>query len=200
MAEMDKSVNVIATGMIHIPQRDKFLTRFKEALGANDFLLNHRKDLNFMKTSLLKSGSIVGLFCILGLLGCASTISTYDQYAYVQTTNLKVESLALLDKAVDSVSKYIPAIEDIEMKLNKAYEYEKGRQKNEISTQLWEILKSPDKHLLGGVLKRWRDEKQLGAGFITNEKKIIGEAFDIIAELESKKIKQADAQSKFQKL
>jgi hypothetical protein len=153
-----------------------------------------------MKTTYLKSGSMVGLLCILGLLGCASTISTYDQYAYVQTTNLKVEALALMDKAVDSVSKYIPAIEDIEMKLNKAYEYEKGRQKNEISTQMWEILKSPDKHLLGGILKRWRDEKQLGAGFIANEKKIIGEAFDIIAELESKKIKQTDAQSKFQKL
>jgi hypothetical protein len=143
---------------------------------------------------------MIGLVIFLGLLGCASTISTYDQYAYIQTTSLKVEALSLMDKAVDSVGQYLPAIEEIEMKLNKAYEYEKGRPNNEISTQMWEILRSPDKHLLGGVFKRWRDEKRLNAGFIDNEKKIIGKAFDIIAELESKKIKQSDAQLNFQKL
>jgi len=153
-----------------------------------------------MKMSFMKFSTLFGPLCFLVLLGCASTISTYDQYAYVQTTSLKVEALALMDKAIDSVSKYLPAIEKIEIKLNKAYEYEKGRPNNEISTQMWEILRSPDKHLLGGLLKRWRDEIRLSAGFIDNEKKLIGEAFDIIAGLESKKIKQPDAQSKFQKL
>ncbi len=153
-----------------------------------------------MKTVFLKDSSLVGMLCILGLLGCASTISTYDQYAYAQTTSLKVESLALMAKAVDSVNNYLPAISDIQMKLNKAYEYEKGRPNNAISTQMWQTLIDPEKHLLGGFLKRWQDEKRLSAGFIGNETKIIGDAFGFIAELESKKINPNDAQSKFQKL
>lgn len=153
-----------------------------------------------MKKALIKPWNLAGILFFVGLFGCASTIATYDHYAYVQTTDLKVEALALMDKAVDSAIKYLPAIEGIEMKLNKAYEYEKGRPKNEITSNMWELLKNPDKHLLGGVLKRWRDEKQLSAGFIENEKKIISDAFDIISGLESKKLNPSDAQSLFQKI
>ena len=51
-----------------------------------------------MKKSSWGIGYIVGLVVMLCLIDCASTMSTYDQYAYMQTTSLKVEALALISK------------------------------------------------------------------------------------------------------
>ncbi|MEI6556396.1 MAG: hypothetical protein WCL70_12470, partial [Paludibacter sp.] len=64
-----------------------------------------------------------------------------------------------------------------------------------ITLQLWDKLLDSNGHLLGGCLKRWQTEKKLSAVFVQEEKKIVGEAFDQIAELESKKIKASDIKS-----
>jgi hypothetical protein len=69
------------------------------------------------------------------------------------------------------------------------YEYEKNRPKNEITLKMWDVILNPDGHLLGGFIKRWKNEKKLNAVFIQEEKKMVGEAFDQIAGLESHKIK-----------
>lgn len=44
-------------------------------------------------------------------------------------------------------------------KIDIAYEYAKGRPKNAISARQWEILKGPNRHLLGGFLQRWKLER-----------------------------------------
>ena len=49
---------------------------------------------------------------------------------------------------------------------------------------------SPDKNLYGGFLKFWKDNNTLGAAFVTEFKGQVGKAFDLIAELESEKIKK----------
>ncbi len=46
---------------------------------------------------------VVSIF--IGLFGCAS-ISQFDQYAYVQTTSLKVDALQVMDMAVDEFNNH----------------------------------------------------------------------------------------------
>jgi hypothetical protein len=138
---------------------------------------------NFTKASIV----IIALF-----LSSCSAISLFDQYAYTQTTSLKVDALAIMDKATESYASHETEVEAVRLKMEKAYEYENHRAKNLITAKLWDILKSPDKNLYGGFVKRWKNESTLNAEFVKQAKGQISEAFDIIAELESQKIKPAD--------
>jgi hypothetical protein len=132
------------------------------------------------------------LLASLLLPGCKPLIAVYDQYAYTQVTSVKVDALNLIDKATDNFSEHAAEVEAVNVKIEKAYEYEKHRPKNGITVKMWEILKSADKNLYGGVIKRWKAESKLGRGFITEIKAQISEGFDLIAELESQKIKDND--------
>jgi hypothetical protein len=73
--------------------------------------------------------------------------------------------------------------------VNIAYEYAKGRPKNTFSARQWEILKDPERNLLGGFLKKWKDEKVLGKTFVDDAIELVGDAFDTIIGLESGKVK-----------
>lgn len=139
------------------------------------------------------------VLCLIFLATGCSTISTFDQYAYQQATTLKVDALAIMDLAVDSASNHAAEIRDITIRIDKAYEYVKLRPKNEISAEMWSILKSPEKHLFGGFLKRWESSQVLDSAYIREKKMQIAKAFDLIAELESSKLKPEEAQSLFPK-
>ena len=128
------------------------------------------------------------LVVLLTFAACAS-ISTFDQYAYTQTTSLKVDALNTMDLATTDFASNEKAVQELQTKLQKVYEYEKNRPKNEITLKMWNILLDSNGHLIGGFLKRWENEKKLNAVFVQEEKKIVGEAFDQIAGLESHKIK-----------
>jgi hypothetical protein len=145
-----------------------------------------------------QSASVLVLVCAALLVasnGC-STISVFDQYAYTQTTSLKVDALALMGKATKEAAAHNEAIEQLTIKIDKAYEYEKGRPKNEITTRMWDVLKSPERNLLGGFVKRWREKGKLSQAFIEESKELVAEAFDLISSLESQKIKPDDAAAK----
>ena len=131
------------------------------------------------------------LVVILSFAACA-TISSFDQYAYAQTTSLKVDAINTMSMAISNYSTNEKTVQELQTKLQKAYEYEKNRPKNEITLKLWTILLNPEGHLLGGFVHRWEKDKKLNAVFIQEEKKIVGEAFDQIAGLESQKIKATD--------
>ena len=131
------------------------------------------------------------LVVVLSFAACA-TISSFDQYAYAQTTSLKVDALNTMDLATGDYSTNEKTIQELQTKLQKAYEYEKNRPKNEITLKMWTILLDSNGHLLGGFITRWEKEQKLNAVFIQEEKKIVGDAFDQIAGLESQKIKPTD--------
>jgi hypothetical protein len=132
------------------------------------------------------------LLALVILTACGSSIALFDQYAYTQTTSLKVEALAVLSKATDDYANHKDEVELMLQKVEKIYEYEKHRPKNAISTRLWEIVKNPDRNLVGGVVKRWKNEGKLNAAFVQQATQQVSEAFDIIAELESKKLTEKD--------
>lgn len=132
---------------------------------------------------------VAGIFLILGLSACAPSIAPFSETAYRLATDSKVESLKLLDQAEMPFAESAKKIEELRTDLDKAYEFAKGRPRNEISTRQWEILLDPEGHLLGGFLSRWESEESLNRPFITEAKQIISAAFDTIIGLESGKIK-----------
>jgi hypothetical protein len=134
---------------------------------------------------------ILLIISVITIAGCAS-ISKFDQYAYVQTTSLKVDALQVMDLAVDDFSDHSEEVLELKANLQKIYEYEKNRPKNEITIKMWEKLLDEDGHLIGGFLKRWKENGPQSEFFIQEAKKIIGPAFDQIAQLESKKIKPSE--------
>lgn len=127
---------------------------------------------------------------LLSYSGCV-TISAFDQYAYAQTTSLKVDALNLMDLAKEDYSAHQASVMEFQTKFQKVYAYEKNRPKNEITLKLWDKISAPDGHLLGGFISRWEKDKKLNAIFISDEKKLVDDAFDVIAGLESKKIKSS---------
>jgi outer membrane murein-binding lipoprotein Lpp len=128
------------------------------------------------------------LFFALVLFGCVTT-ARFDQHVYIQTTSAKVDALNVMDLATEDYSSHQLEVKQVITNIEKTYEYERNRKNNEITIKLWNKLKDTSGHLFGGFVKRWKNEMKLRPVFIQESKKQVSEAFDIIAQLESKKIK-----------
>lgn len=130
------------------------------------------------------------------ILGSCTSIAIYSETAYEQAVSLKVESLALMDKATEACADHKIEIEALKTKLQTAYEFAKGRPKNEISAKQWQIMIDPDRNMIGGFLKRWEENAALTQTFIDEAKGLISDGFDAIIGLESGKIKPNELQGK----
>lgn len=139
--------------------------------------------------SFLKTKSHV--LVIAGLLSLAScaTIANFDQYSYTQATSLKIDALNTMTSATDSFYRHQTDVQQLRTQLSKAYEYEKNKPKNEITTKMWITLIDSNGTSLGGFLTHWQKETKLDTAFINQSKMLVGQSFDQISELESGKIK-----------
>jgi hypothetical protein len=131
------------------------------------------------------------LACFSALISACSTIATYDQTAYLQAINTKVDALALMDKALDPYSSHQSEVVAFQLELDKAYEYERGRPLNRDTIAQWDLLRDPNRDLLSGFLSEWKQDGPLKPVYIKRKKAQIGKAFDEIVQLESGKIKTA---------
>ena len=131
------------------------------------------------------------LGALLLLAGCA-TISQFDHHAYVHTIDAKVEALNVMGLATEDYSAHRQEIREVQKALDKIYEYERNRRNNETTLMLWDKLRDTSGNLWGGFVKKWKEEKTLRPFFIQEKKEQVAQAFDIIAQLESKKIKPKD--------
>ena len=125
---------------------------------------------------------------LLLVAGCA-TIAPYNQTAYEQVTALKAESLILMDRATEQYSLHKDEVQKVRLDMDKAYEYAKGRPKNELSTKQWEIVRDPERNSLGGFLKLWETKGVLGETFVSEAKKAVADHLDQISGLESGKVR-----------
>src|SRR5437588_5861695 len=87
---------------------------------------------------------------LLPVLVCAcfsacSLIAHYDQTAYEHATDAKVDTLALMNKATDDYQAHEKEVETLINQLDKAYEYDRGRQLNQITVAQWDILRDPNR-------------------------------------------------------
>ncbi len=131
----------------------------------------------------------------LAFLANCTTISPFNQKAYEQATSLKVEALALMDKAITPYATQKQSVDALKLNMEKAYEYVKGLPQNEETANQWAIIKDPSRHSLGGFLKRWEEKSTLGYTYIQEAKGEVSEAFDSVIGLESGK-KKADTAHK----
>ena len=131
------------------------------------------------------------LLLILLVQGCTD-IASYDQAAYANATSLKVDALDLVGKATSSFSAHTEDIRQLGLKLDKAYEYDKGRNKNEITVHQWDILRDSNRELLGGFFKEWKESGHLLPAYVADKQIQISRAFDTIIGLESGKLKPSD--------
>jgi hypothetical protein len=152
-----------------------------EVFGANRFLPR-------LLTAISQKSVLI--FLTASITAC-STISAYDQTAYQQAVNTKVDALVLMDKAVEPYVNHRNDIAAFQTELQKAYEYERGRPLSKITLAQWDILRDPNRDLLGGFLKEWKQEGKLMPVYVERKKDQIGAAFDQIIQLESGKIKTA---------
>lgn len=133
---------------------------------------------------------LLPLFAFALFTSCSALIATHDHYAYTQTIDIKVELLYLMEQAEEPFIRHREEVRVVEMKIEKIYEYEKGRPKNEITAAMWEKFKSPDHFLFGGFMKRWKEKEVLSPVFIRESTKTISAAIDQIIGLESGKIRK----------
>ena len=134
-------------------------------------------------------------FVVLTAVSCNHYMSTYDQFAYAQTTALKVDVLNLLDQSNESYASHQKEADEVISKMLKAVEYEKHRPKNTITLRMWEKLidSTQQKGIVGSYLASWKRSGTKGRVMIEEYKPLVSEGFDLIAELESQKIKPSDA-------
>ena len=123
------------------------------------------------------------------LLASCSTISKFDQFAYSQSTAIKVDALNVMGLATDSFAIHADDVAKVQTEIDKMYEYEKNRPKNSISEKMWVVLKDSTGHLFGGFVARWKKEGKLDEVFVQESQLLIGSSFDQISQLESGKIK-----------
>ncbi len=133
--------------------------------------------------------SVLPLLLAALLLAACTTISPFSQAAFDRAVALKVDALALVDKATEPYAEHRTEVADLRRQLDVAYEYAKGRPRNEESTAQWALLRDPNRNLLGGFLKRWEEKGRLSRALVDEAKGPIGDAFDTIIQLESGKRK-----------
>ena len=126
------------------------------------------------------------------LLPACSLIAHYDQAAYEHATSTKVDTLALIDKATGSYDDHQKEIDALVIEINKAYEYDRGRSLNKLTVTQWDVLRDPNRNLVGGFLKMWKAKGSLSATFIAEKKLQIADAFDQIIALEGGKQKPSE--------
>lgn len=150
--------------------------------------MNKPKNLNMNKISNLKK-QFLWLFLLAFLFGCKPLIALYDQYAYTQATSLKVDMQNLALES-DSVSYDVakPDIDKVNVELQKAYEYNKGRDNNSLSTKQYEILLS-DGHFYKSFLANWKTKGKESEALATDASNKIAELMDQIIKLENGKNK-----------
>lgn len=135
-------------------------------------------------------GSIIIFIVLLLSIGCTPLIARYDQYSYQEAISLKVDAVNLIASATDSISKHLLEVNAVNTRIEKLYEYEKGKPNNTITTQQWEILKNPDRNLYGGFIKEWKNNGKLKPVYVSDKQDQIGKAFDVIIKLEAHKIRE----------
>ena len=129
------------------------------------------------------------------LFSCSHYMSTYDQFAYTQTTSLKVDVLNLIDESTEPYSSHAKDVDNVVTNLRKAMEYEKHRPKNDITLKMWNKMldSTAQKGVIGSYLASWKKNGTKSQALIDEYKPLAAEGFDLISELEAQKIQASDA-------
>ncbi|WP_231743009.1 hypothetical protein [Winogradskyella endarachnes] len=148
----------------------------------------------FQNKTALKSisiKSVLGIAIVAMVFVSCQSLKTavFDQYSYQQAISIKVESLNLMDEAVNDYLAHETEVRTLQLDLQKMVEYEKNKPDNEVSYTMWKTITNEERNLLAGFLKRWKEKDQLSQVFIDEAKVQVSEALDLIIKYEGQKNK-----------
>lgn len=133
---------------------------------------------------------LVALF--FAITSCTSTkTALFDHYSYQKTTELKVETSKLMNKAITSYSTHKEEVEALTLSIEKLAEYEKNKPNNEITFAMWKLLTNKEKNLLAGFFKRWETKGIVSRAFLEESKKQVLDALDLLIQYEIKKDRES---------
>ena len=137
----------------------------------------------------IRTWLLAGIFCAAIIISCKPLMSLYDQYAYTQATSLKVDLQNLAGESGSIAYRDANAdIARVNIELQKANEYAKGRSQNSLSAKQYSLLLS-DAGFYKSFLKTWKangKESQTAADEISLK---IGQLMDQVIALENGKNK-----------
>ncbi len=132
------------------------------------------------------------IFVFILTASCESTkTALFDQYSYQKTTELKVQTSKIIDKAITPYENNKTEVEALILEMEKLTEYEKNKPDNEITFAMWQILSDKEKNLLAGFFKHWQTKETLSPYFVDESKKQILNAFDLLIQYEINKDKES---------
>src|SRR5437764_11125201 len=123
-----------------------------------------------MKNLFIQCGRYLSIYLLLIIFSCDPLIAPYDQYAYTQTTAIKVDALNAMDLSTEEYDLHQKEVAAVQTSIDKIYEYDRNRPKNNLTVKHWDLLKDTTGHLWGGFISRWKHDKKLNVVFIENEK------------------------------
>lgn len=122
------------------------------------------------------------------LIGCAHLISYYDPISYKNLVDLKTETISLIDNISASSSQlnYLGKLEGLKSNIEKASEYEKGKQLNDDTfAQFEEIIKMMD-----GIVITLKEKQGLSPVYLKEKRLKFEKAFDMAIDTEASKLKK----------
>lgn len=115
--------------------------------------------------------------------------ATYSPYLYERTSELKTNSLSIMDKAGEPYSKYESKIAALKSEFESVDRQEKLRKRNNTKIKQWDLMLDPQGHLLYGYFNKWQNDTILSETFIRLEKGLIEESFETIQATEKDRLK-----------
>jgi hypothetical protein len=120
------------------------------------------------------------------LSACTPLISIFDETSYKNAIDLKVDFHYLVEASKSSYKNHEEDIAAFRKKLDKAYEYEKGRFKNQITVEQYNVLRKADGPI-DGFFDLWLAQDSTSQTFRESKIKISDQSFDEILGLEKSK-------------
>jgi hypothetical protein len=128
------------------------------------------------------------VFCLLCCLMAACT-PVYSPYVYDQTAELKTQSMSLLDKANEPYDKQLKKIQQLQDELESIRMQETMRKRNSLKVKQWNAMLDTTGYLLNGTLTKWQRDTVLTETFLSLQRKLVGEAFELMQETEKQRLK-----------
>jgi hypothetical protein len=150
--------------------------------------------INVSVKSVSTVSTVLSLFALLfgATIACGPLISPFDHTAYEYAISLKVESLALMDKAAEPYVNHEREVKDLMLQVEKAYEYRKRTTQVRNYSETMGDTERSRQELVGRVYEILARKNQVSNVFIKEAKGLVADAFDMISGLESKKLKLSD--------
>jgi len=135
---------------------------------------------------------LTAMVLCMACMGCSPSIAPFSHIAYEMAVDLKVDSIRMMDEAELPYTAAEKKVNNLLIRVEKAFEFANGRPMNEHSTEQWRRMLDPERNLLAGFFERWKTESTLSRSFIVEAKTIISQSFDAIIGLESGKVGGSD--------